>query len=175
MLFCYVFAVALSSCLTTASIIERQTTAGASGTPDYFDTVSNGPYPGPTATGQAPFLAQINPVPANGLPSGTRSFVPNTPLETAEVVASNSADINIFEYMGNLSPYFPNPVGFGVEEYSLPSTCNITQVHILSRHGSRYPTKGSSLSDFAAGIQNATDFKATGSLEYPPKLRDMMG
>jgi hypothetical protein len=166
MLFCYLFGLALSSCLTTASIIERQTTGGASGTPDYFDTVS---------TGQAPFLAQINPVPANGLPSGTRSFVPNTPLETAEVVASNSADINIFEYMGNLSPYFPNPVGFGVEEYSLPSTCNITQVHILSRHGSRYPTKGSSLSDFAAGIQNATDFKATGSLEYPPKLRDMMG
>ena len=162
-------ALALWTRVTAASIVERQTTAGASqqasGSPDYLDTVSNGPYPGPTATGQAPFLAQINPVPGDGLSTGTRSFVPNTPLETAEVVPSNSEDINIFEYMGNLSPYFPNPVGFGVEEYSLPSTCKIVQVHVLSRHGSRYPTEGSSLSEFAAAMQNASDFKANGSLE----------
>ena len=49
--------------------------------------------------------------------------------------------------MGQLSPYFPNPTGFGVDEYPLPTGANISQVHVLHRHGSRYPTTG-------AGVQN---------------------
>jgi hypothetical protein len=136
-------------------------------TPDYFDTASDGPYPGPTATGEAPFLAATNPIPGAGLPTGTRLFIANAPIETTEAIINNTEDINIFEYMGNLSPYFPNRVGFGVEEYSLPSNCEITQVHVLSRHGSRYPSSGNSLEVFAAQLQNATAFNASGSLAYP--------
>jgi hypothetical protein len=38
------------------------------------------------------------------------------------------------------SPYQPNPVGFRVDEYPLPPGANITQVHMVHRHGARYPT-----------------------------------
>ena len=148
-----------------AAIVERQASASSvSGTPDYFYTESHGLYPGPTQTGQAPFLAATDPVPGSGLPSGTRTFVANEPLETSEPIPDNTENINIFEYMANIGPYFPNPTGFGVEEYSLPDTCNITQVHVLHRHGSRYPTTGSNIAAFGARIKNVTTFKATGDL-----------
>jgi hypothetical protein len=148
------------------ALVERQATslASAQGIPDYFYTQSHGLYPGPTAPGQAPFLAAIDPVPGSGLPTGTHSFAPNTPLETAEPIVNNTQSINIFQYMGQVGSYFPNPSGFGVEEYSLPPTCNITQVHVLHRHGSRYPTTGSNVQSFATRIKNVTAFNATGQL-----------
>ena len=156
---------ALFATYGSAAVIKRQATS-ASPTPDYYDTVSEGPYPGPTQTGQAPFLAEIDPVPGSGIPTGTRSFNPNVPLETSEPIPDNTDNINIFQYMGNLSPYFPNPTGFGVEEYSLPPTCNITQVHVLHRHGSRYPTTGANTFTFAQNIKSASGFNATGELSY---------
>ena len=60
---------------------------------------------GPTPTGRAPFLAQSNPA-----PFGTsRSFIANTPLETALPIAGDATNPSIFHLMGQLSPYFPNP------------------------------------------------------------------
>lgn len=105
---------------------------------------------GPTATGRAPFLAESNPVAfAASIP-----FVPNTPLETAVPIVGNTQNASIFQLMGQLSPYFPNPVGFGANEYPLPDGANISQVHMLHRHGSRYPTTG-------AGVQAIGDALTT--------------
>jgi hypothetical protein len=107
-------------------VLPRQAT-GAAQVPEYFDSTLPGPYPGPAAVGATGFLAQTNPVAGTaGLPSGTQAFIPNEPLETSQAIPSNPDNINIFGYMGNLSPYFLSPAGFGVAEYSLPSTCNIT-------------------------------------------------
>ena len=69
--------------------------------------------PGPTATGQAPFLAQSNPAPFGT----TRSFVPNAPLETALPIVGDTTNASIFQLMGQLSPYFPNP------RYLRPRSC----------------------------------------------------
>lgn len=149
-------------------VLPRQAT-GAAQVPEYFDSTLPGPYPGPTAVGAAGFLAQTNPVPGTaGLPSGTQAFIPNEPLETSQAIPSNPDNINIFEYMGNLSPYFVSPAGFGVAEYSLPSTCNITQVHLLHRHGARYPTEDSGPLEFALTWANATaaGAVANSSLSY---------
>lgn len=94
--------------------------------PDYFQTTPE-LYPGPTATGRPPFLAESNPV---EFPA-TVTFVPNAPLETAEpITGQTSQNQSIFRLMGNLSPYFPNPVGFGVHEYPLPKGANISQVQV---------------------------------------------
>ncbi|KAL8801589.1 MAG: hypothetical protein Q9200_006903 [Gallowayella weberi] len=60
---------------------------------------------GPTATGQAPFLAASNPAPFGA----TRTFVANAPLETALPIVGDSQNESIFHLMGHLSPYFPNP------------------------------------------------------------------
>ena len=63
---------------------------------------------------------------------------------------------------GQLSHYFPNPDGFGVDEYSLPENASITQLHMLSRHGARYPTIGAGAMELAAKIQHYTN----GTLGY---------
>ena len=93
--------------------------------PDYFQT-SLQQWAGPTATGRAPFLAQTNPVSF----APTATFVPNVPLETAMPIVGQSQNQSIFQLMGQLSPYFPNPIGFGVAEYPLPPGANITQVQV---------------------------------------------
>jgi hypothetical protein len=94
--------------------------------PQYFQT-SPELWAGPTATGRAPFLAQTNPVSFDP----TATFVPNAPLETAmPIMGGNNQNQSIFHHMGQLSPYFPNPVGFGAREYPLPPGANITHVQV---------------------------------------------
>lgn len=69
--------------------------------------------------------------------------------------------------MGQLSHYFPNPDGFGVHEYSLPSGAEIVQLNMLSRHGSRYPTTGSGASTFGTKHANLTGTaNYTGELSF---------
>lgn len=71
-------------------------------------------------------------------------------------IVGNTDNGNIFQNMGQLSHYFPNPEGFGVEEYSLPATASIVQLNMLARHGARYPTTGSGATTLAAKIHNYT-------------------
>ena len=67
--------------------------------------------------------------------------------------------------MGQLSHYFPNPDGFGVDEYALPPGTNISQLHMLHRHGSRYPESYSPT--LGEKIANKTGtFNATGDLAF---------
>lgn len=93
--------------------------------PQYFQTTPE-LFAGPTATGRAPFLAQTNPVSFG--PSV--SFVPNAPLETAVPIVGNTQNQSIFQLMGQLSSYFPNPIGFGVDEYPLPENASIVQLQV---------------------------------------------
>jgi hypothetical protein len=78
------------------------------------------------------------------------------PLETQVPIAGNTNNGNIYQMMGQLSHYFPNPSGFGVDEYSLPENASIVQLNMLSRHGSRYPTTGSGATQLGAKIMNHT-------------------
>lgn len=93
--------------------------------PQYFQT-SPELWAGPTATGRAPNLAQTNPVSF----APTATFAPNTPLETGMLIIGARQNESIFQLMGQLSPYFPNPVGFGVAEYPLPEGAKIAQVQV---------------------------------------------
>ncbi|SRR6266536_4747266 len=93
--------------------------------PQYFQTTPE-LWAGPTATGKAPFLAQTNPISFEP----TVTFVPNTPLETAGPIVGQGENETIFHLTGHLSPYFPNPSGFGVAEYPLPRGAKISQVQV---------------------------------------------
>ena len=57
-----------------------------------------------------------------------------------------------------------------MNEYPLPAGANISQVHVLHRHGSRYPTTGAAVQEFGSAltnlIQNGTAKGFTGSLEF---------
>ncbi|PYH51641.1 histidine phosphatase family protein [Aspergillus niger CBS 101883] len=103
--------------------------------PEWFKTRPQS-FQGYTATGAAPFLAQTNPAPF-GNPA---TYTANHPLETSQPIRGGK-DRNIFHHMGILSPYYPRADGFGVDEFPRPKGSNITQMHMLHRHGSRYPNK----------------------------------
>ena len=104
--------------LTRAIVLEKKQAATKvpqvfQTTPELFTGMSNSACPkylaidrqqGPTATGRAPFLAESNPA-----PFGAATFVANDPLETAIPIVGNTQNANIFQLMGQLSPYFPNP------------------------------------------------------------------
>lgn len=161
--------------LMTAAGISTVTDHGqgsSASVPQYFQT-SPQIFAGPTKTAlNAPFLAQTNSVRL-----GTVSFAPTSPLETAIPVAGNTNHSNIFQLMGQLSPYFPNPTGFGVKEYSLPPGSNISIVNVLHRHGSRYPTSESSVSTLGRKIRNLTDSGTqwSGDLAFLHDWRYMLG
>jgi hypothetical protein len=146
----------------TSAIANNGLSAATTTVPQYFQTTPE-LWAGPTATGVAPFLAQTNPVSFG--PSAT--YIPNAPLETAMPIVGNPQNASIFHLMGHLSPYFPNPLGFGVNEYPLPPGANITQVQMLSRHGSRYPTAESNVQSFGERIANASGtLHATDQLSF---------
>lgn len=77
------------------------------------------------------------------LPSPTRGV---EPIHTSIPQANDH--FHPFQHMGSLSPYFSAQHGtidnarFDVTPVSANGTCTLTQVHILHRHGSRYPTGG---------------------------------
>ena len=117
---------------------------------------------GPTQTGAAPFLAETNPAPFVSV-----SYIPPQPLETQVPITGNVNNSNIYQLFGQLSHYFPNPIGFGVNEYPLPTGSNITWLNMLSRHGSRYPTTGSGAYQFGVKHQNQTGkTNFTGELSF---------
>ncbi|KIW00552.1 uncharacterized protein PV09_07907 [Verruconis gallopava] len=135
--------------------------ASSSSVPQYFQTTPE-IYAGPTPTGVPAFLAETNPAP---FPS--TSYIPNAPLETQVPIAGNINNSNIYQLHGQLSHYFPNPDGFGVNEFSLPKDCNISFLYMLSRHGARYPTSDSGAAMLAAKLKNASStLNATGDLAF---------
>ncbi|KAL8681577.1 MAG: hypothetical protein Q9186_002317 [Xanthomendoza sp. 1 TL-2023] len=168
---CAVFLLALTSFGRASNLDKNRasTEASSADVPQYFQTTPEiyaGKGEGPTATGQAPFLAASNPAPFEA----TRSFVANDPLETALPIVGNSQNASIFHLMGHLSPYFPNPGGFGAQEMPLPPGASIGQVHVLHRHGSRYPTSGAGAQKFGTAlgsqIEAGTAGNFTGALSF---------
>lgn len=168
----FLFALMTAAGLGDAAALDKKQ-ASSPTVPQYFQT-SPQIYPGPTKTADiAPFLAQTNAAPFQGA-----TFAANAPLETAIPIQGNTNNSNIFQLMGQLSSYFPNPVGFGANEYPLPPGSNITAAHLLSRHGSRYPTGDSSVSTFGAKIQNITANGTaawTGALSFLNNWRYTLG
>ncbi|KAF2206081.1 3-phytase A precursor [Delitschia confertaspora ATCC 74209] len=138
--------------------------------PDYFDTTL-GWFAGPTQTGEAPYLAQTNVAPFAGV-----SYIPNAPLETQVPIAGNAHNQNIFQRLANLSPYFPSPRGFGVEEYPVPPGSHVQWVNMVSRHGSRYPEMNGRERKLGQKLTEAKGkFKAHGALAFLNDWRFMLG
>ncbi|KAG9193185.1 acid phosphatase [Alternaria panax] len=72
---------------------------------------------------------------------------------------SQSPDFDITKYWGNLSPWYSvRSADYGLPDASplIPDGCDITQMHLLYRHGARYPTSSAAPATFAQKIANAT-------------------
>lgn len=169
--------------LGDAEAIKRQATSSSVGTlqvfqttPELFAGKSLVPFlplnclncpTGPTITGLPPFMAETNTI-----------LAPNDPLETSQPIPDNPGNKSIFRLLGNQSPYYPHPVGFGVDEYPLPKGANITQVHALLRHGARYPniTTGIETILFGERLNNASGtLKARGDLSFLNTYKYQLG
>lgn len=126
-------------------------------------------YPATTVTGIEPALAAETaaPYPYNSGPSGEFPLVAPVPHSESE-----SSTFDIKKYWGNLSPWYSvssSEYGLPDTSPSIPSGCEIVQLHLLYRHGARYPTEGAAPATFASKVANATKnggFSASGDLSF---------
>ncbi|KAF7292511.1 Acid phosphatase [Mycena kentingensis (nom. inval.)] len=123
---------------------------------------------GPTPTGDEALVLATAPV--------APPYVHDFPLvEPGTEDARNSSDFSVLHSWGNLSPFrspdASHPTSFGIRNSSprIPAGCQLTQVHLLHRHGARYPTIGAGPSKFATALNAvaaAGNLSAGGPLEY---------
>ncbi|EED80595.1 predicted protein [Postia placenta Mad-698-R] len=125
----------------------------------YFPDAEQVGFAGPTPTGAEPEAIQTAPA----APIKTDTY----PLIDPYTIPGFSP----LRYWGNLSPWFSVGGAFGLPDTSpqIPVGCELTQVHILQRHGARYPSdEGSNVLAGAlqAVVVNGTGFTAKGPLEF---------
>ncbi|KAF7304058.1 3-phytase A [Mycena indigotica] len=156
---------------TRASSFAGSTTA-AIFPPVGADTAANSLFPNPSVVGYAgPTItgdeaAVLQTAPAAPFVDSVFPLVEPQPLEAAP-----TASFDILTHLGSLSPFrsLP-PTTFGVINASavVPDDCTLTQVHLLHRHGARYPTIGAN--EVAAAVHAAATseegFEATGPLKF---------
>lgn len=78
----------------------------------------------------------------------------------------------ISKHWGQITPYSDNnETYFGVNDTGLPNSCQVEQVHLLERHGSRFPTgyydDGNNDANFAQKLQNLTTANASAVFTGP--------
>ncbi|KAL2073527.1 hypothetical protein VTL71DRAFT_10853 [Oculimacula yallundae] len=126
-------------------------------------------FPAPTPTGVEPAAIQTAPAyPYNNGPANQFPLVAPQPYGNGEFADK----FEIAKYWGNLSPWYSvSSADYGLPDAnpSVPEGCNIVQMHLLYRHGARYPTTGAAPSTFAQKLHNATldgGFNVTGELGF---------
>lgn len=120
-------------------------------------------HAGPTSPGGWPFRAQVDAFNVTQPDDDKAMQLHWVPKDAA---ASGATSDDIFRNLGAPSPYrpsrdlFPDTMAY----QAVPPTCSIKQVHIISRHGSRYPTDGTSQGpgQLAERLQKA---KSSGTLQ----------
>ncbi|KAF9220158.1 phosphoglycerate mutase-like protein [Gyrodon lividus] len=128
-------------------------------------------YPGPTHAGAEPGVAAT--APAYPMHSGSAHLVaPPTFAKGKGKAKSRDGKFDLFRSLGSLSPWYSVEQGtFGIDSSpEAPDTCRITGVHLLHRHGARYPadvTSASGPPGFASRLRaHAGNFTASGPLSF---------
>jgi hypothetical protein len=122
-------------------------------------------YAGPTRTGAQPALLVT--APTYPMQSGAPGLVVPTSIPTDN--SDVRPDFDMLKHWGNLSPWFSNEKGaFGVDSSpEPPETCEVTGLHLLHRHGARYPTRNTGPSEFASKLHDAGgNWSAEGDLSF---------
>ncbi|KAJ6537936.1 phosphoglycerate mutase-like protein [Mycena capillaripes] len=119
------------------------------------------PPPGATITSDASFFPDATQVNVFGpTPTGDEAFAiataPVSPdyanvFPLVEPATSDQKNFDVIHSWGNLSPFQSTNLGLSSSS-KIPAGCNLQQVHLLHRHGARYPTTGSPPASFAAAL-----------------------
>ncbi|UZJ55613.1 hypothetical protein CBS101457_004933 [Exobasidium rhododendri] len=155
-----------ASSTSSASSSSSSTTASSTASSDGSFPTDVG-YAGTIKYGASPFLVFNDRI--NG-------SLGNSPIET-RWNATDDTTFNIFQSVGNESPYFSTPLFADYQEGAavLPEQCTVSQVHLLHRHGARYPTSsttegapffGATLANISKTTNSSSDFNATGILSF---------
>ncbi|KAJ7456109.1 histidine phosphatase superfamily [Mycena latifolia] len=151
--------VASSFAGSTTTALFPPANATITATDTFFPDASQVGYGGPTPTGDE--AGAIATAPAVAL---VDSVFPLLKPATSD----KKPGFDVLQHLGSLSP-FQSVESLGLPDASarVPEGCKITQVHLLHRHGARYPTSGGS--SFAAAVHAAATgagFNASGPLEF---------
>lgn len=125
-------------------------------------------YAGPTPTGAE--AALVATAPSYPVHTGAAHLV--SPKFVGKGSKHKDSKFDIFKQWGNLSPWFSVERGvFGLDSGpEVPDTCRITGLHLVHRHGARYPTQFASYggpANFSGRLnQAAAGWTATGDLEF---------
>ncbi len=136
--------------------------------PSLFPT--NVGYAGPTPTGAE--AALVATAPSYPLHTGAPHLLSPLALQKNSSKQDSKPAFDIFKHWGNLSPWFSVERGsFGVDSGpEAPHTCRVTGLHLLHRHGARYPTEWASYggpANFSARLHNnAAGWTTSGQLEF---------
>nr|ADW23572.1 acid phosphatase [uncultured organism] len=128
----------------------------------YFPDATQVGNGGPTPTGDE--AAAIETAPALAKVDTIYPLV--SPVAAGEKSAST---FDVAKYWGNLSPMYSVDSVLGDTSPLIPEGCSLNQVHLLHRHGARYPTTGGGPAPFAALLHNTTlagGVSASGALEF---------
>ncbi|CAE6530133.1 unnamed protein product [Rhizoctonia solani] len=122
-------------------------------------------YPGPTPTGVEPGVVAT--APAYPQHTGAPGL-----LLPQKIKGKTSGSFDLFKSWGNLSPWYTVPSSeFGLDGASpaAPDQCRVTGLHVLHRHGARYPTEWASYAGPATvekKLRASGNFTAKGELEF---------
>lgn len=122
--------------------------------PPYVGSTEVHNWPPPTPTNDVPPLFPTNVGHAGATPTGAEPALiltaPSYPIHTgapqlvlpAALHAGSKKHFNLFKKWGNLSPWYSVKRGaFGIDsDPGAPDGCKVTGLHLLHRHGARYPT-----------------------------------
>ncbi|KAF7298396.1 AB hydrolase-1 domain-containing protein [Mycena kentingensis (nom. inval.)] len=142
-------------------------------------------FPPTSPTNAFPSMFPTNVGYPGGTPTGAEAAViataPNQPLHTAAALlvtpesipgSAKNSSFNMLRNWGNLSPWYSVERGaFGLDSGAeVPETCRITGLHLLHRHGARYPTAYATYggpSKLAGKLNPVADkWTASGALEF---------
>ena len=127
-------------------------------------------HAGPTPTGAE--AALVATAPSYPLHTGAPHLLSPLALDKNASAQDSKSSFDIFKHWGNLSPWFSVERGsFGVDSGpEAPDTCRVTGLHLLHRHGARYPTEWASYggpANFSGRLHNnAAGWNTTGDLEF---------
>ncbi|KAJ7153350.1 phosphoglycerate mutase-like protein [Mycena filopes] len=138
--------------------------AGQTITPSdpFFPNAQQVGFAGPTPTGDE--AAAIATAPSLAIVEGI------FPLVNPGTAGKTGSDFDVVHHFGNLAPWRSvNSLGLPDASATIPSGCKLDQVHLVHRHGARYPTTGAPPSAFATLLHETaatTGVNVTGPLAF---------
>ncbi|KAF4623104.1 hypothetical protein D9613_002089 [Agrocybe pediades] len=148
---------------STSTAVFPPPNATVTATDTFFLDASQVGFPGPTPTGDeaesiatAPAVAKVDSVFPLVKPNAQDS--------------KKNKPFDVLQHAGNLAPW-QSVDSFGLPNASpvIPNGCELKQVHLLHRHGARYPTSDGGTASFAARLHAAatgSGFSASGDLSF---------